>query len=521
VLLWIVIACLTAAAIMAVLVPLGRAAPSVDPLEQGRRVYLDQLRELERDRAQGRIGVPEAEAARVEIARRLLAAEASPGEPPGTEGSQLARRAIALVALIGIPLLSLGTYYTLGAPGMPGQPLAARMATSSEGDGIQALVAKVEAHLAEAPQDGKGWEVIAPVYQRLGRPAEAATAYRNAIRILGSNASRQVGLGEALLRSAGGVVTAEAKAAFSAANEADPSAPAPRYFLALAAEQEGDKIKAAEEWRALLADAPADAPYRASVEAALTRVDPGQGTSGPAPEQIAAAQSMTPADQAAMVEGMVSGLAERLTTQPDDAEGWLRLIRSYVVLGRPAEARQAGEAAVQGVRDAVQRGRIEGADGRTRPGRWSRSAVTRKSRRLAMIGTAGAVLALAAALVLVALRDQIVFFYSPSEIAGKALDAGTRLRLGGLVVDGSVQRAADGSVSFGVTDTEQTVQVSYRGLLPDLFREGQGIVAEGVLTAAGRLEADNVLAKHDENYMPREVADALKARGVWQEGMER
>jgi cytochrome c-type biogenesis protein CcmE len=137
-----------------------------------------------------------------------------------------------------------------------------------------------------------------------------------------------------------------------------------------------------------------------------------------------------------------------------------------------------------------------------------------------MIGAAGGVLALAAALVLVALRDQIVFFYSPSEIAGKALDAGTRLRLGGLVVDGSVQRAADGSVSFGVTDTEQTVQVSYRGLLPDLFREGQGIVAEGVLTGAGGLEADSVLAKHDENYMPREVADALKARGVWKEGMQ-
>jgi cytochrome c-type biogenesis protein CcmE len=144
--------------------------------------------------------------------------------------------------------------------------------------------------------------------------------------------------------------------------------------------------------------------------------------------------------------------------------------------------------------------------------------MTRKKRRLAMIAAAGAVLALSAGLVLVALRDQIVFFYSPSEIAEKAVVAGTQLRLGGLVAEGSVRRAADGSVSFNITDTARTVPVHYRGILPDLFREGQGIVAEGVLDATGRLQARNVLAKHDENYMPREVADALKARGVWREG---
>jgi cytochrome c-type biogenesis protein CcmE len=135
-----------------------------------------------------------------------------------------------------------------------------------------------------------------------------------------------------------------------------------------------------------------------------------------------------------------------------------------------------------------------------------------------MIGAAGAVLALSAALVLIALRDRIVFFYSPSEIAERALPPGTRIRLGGLVEDGSVERATDGSVSFAVTDTSKTIRVDYRGILPDLFREGQGIVAEGVLTGSGALSADNVLAKHDENYMPREVVDALKAQGVWQEG---
>jgi cytochrome c-type biogenesis protein CcmE len=144
--------------------------------------------------------------------------------------------------------------------------------------------------------------------------------------------------------------------------------------------------------------------------------------------------------------------------------------------------------------------------------------MTRKQRRLTMIATAGAVLAVAAALVLVALRDQIVFFYSPTELAEKALAPGTRVRLGGLVVEGSVMRADDGSVSFGITDTAKTTKVDFRGVLPDLFREGQGIVTEGVLTAGGGVTADTVLAKHDEKYMPKEVVDALKAQGVWKEG---
>ena len=144
--------------------------------------------------------------------------------------------------------------------------------------------------------------------------------------------------------------------------------------------------------------------------------------------------------------------------------------------------------------------------------------MTRKKRRVALIGAAGAVLALSAALVLIALRDRIVFFYSPSEIAERALPPGTRIRLGGLVEDGSVERATDGSVSFAVTDTSKTIRVDYRGILPDLFREGQGVVAEGKLDPAGRFLADTVLAKHDENYMPPEVAKALKQQGVWNEG---
>jgi cytochrome c-type biogenesis protein CcmE len=143
--------------------------------------------------------------------------------------------------------------------------------------------------------------------------------------------------------------------------------------------------------------------------------------------------------------------------------------------------------------------------------------MTRRRRRLLLIGLALGVLGLAAALALSALRDTIVFFHSPSEIAEKNIQAGTRLRVGGLVKEGSVHR--DGlEARFEITDGTQSLPVVYRGLLPDLFREGQGVVAEGALETGGLFRADTVLAKHDERYMPREVVDALKKQGVWKEG---
>lgn len=142
--------------------------------------------------------------------------------------------------------------------------------------------------------------------------------------------------------------------------------------------------------------------------------------------------------------------------------------------------------------------------------------MTRKQRRLTLIASAGGVLAIAAGLILFALNDQIVFFQSPTDIAAKAVPEGSRIRLGGLVEDGTVVKGNDGEVRFSVTDTEASVPVIYIGLLPDLFREGQGVVAEGVMKPDGVFHADKVLAKHDENYMPKEVAEALKDKGVWQ-----
>jgi len=141
--------------------------------------------------------------------------------------------------------------------------------------------------------------------------------------------------------------------------------------------------------------------------------------------------------------------------------------------------------------------------------------MTRKQRRLVLIGSALSVLALAVALVLGALKDSIVFFNSPTDIAEKHIAAGTRIRLGGLVKEGSVQRSDNLQVRFEVTDGKNSIRVAYQGLLPDLFREGQGVVTEGALDGGGLFKADSVLAKHDENYMPKEVADALKKQGHW------
>lgn len=146
--------------------------------------------------------------------------------------------------------------------------------------------------------------------------------------------------------------------------------------------------------------------------------------------------------------------------------------------------------------------------------------MTRKQKRLALIGSALGVLGLAVGLMLFALRDNVVFFYGPTEMAEKHVGTGQRLRIGGLVKTGSLVHLEGKSVTFAVSDGNAEVPVAYTGLLPDLFREGQGVVAEGALDKGGVFRADSILAKHDERYMPREVADALKKQGVWAGGAE-
>ena len=357
---WVLIVLLTAAAILAVLIPLGRTPAGPTDGGFARRVYVDQLAELERDATQGRISASDAESARVEVARRLLKADQDEAQPVARP-NPTARRAVALAALLGMPLLSLSLYLAIGAPAVPGAPLAARLNQPPGAQAVDVALAQVEELLARQPENGDGWDVIAPVYLRVGRASEAVIAYRNAIRLLGTSAERQAGLGNAIVLAEGGVVTTEARQAFEAASALDPTAPMPQFALALAAEQEGDFAGAATRWQALLSQAAADAPWRQTVEEALARAlgAARPALPGPTAEDVAAAESMSPDDQNSMIQGMVAGLAERLQNEPDDADGWLMLIRSYTVLGDAEAASEAARDALDGVEDEAGRQRIQ------------------------------------------------------------------------------------------------------------------------------------------------------------------
>ena len=340
--LWFVMALMTAAAVFAVLWPLARRSP----LRSGSdiAVYRDQLEEIERDRAGGLIGEREAEAARIEVSRRLLAAADTVAPALLPDGMTGRRRAAAFAALILLPLGAAGLYLSLGSPELTNQPQEARRELSPEQSPIMELVARVEAHLEQNPEDGRGWEVLGPVYMRLGRYDDAVKARRTVLRLLGPTAGREADLGEAITGAQNGIVTAEAKAAFDRAVALDPSDIRSRYFIGLTAEQDGRPKEAAEVWRALLAEASADAAWAGFVRESLARVDPAAAAAsqpGPSVDDVAAASEMSPEQRTAMVQGMVSRLAERLKQDGADVEGWLRLLRAYMVLGDKAQARAA------------------------------------------------------------------------------------------------------------------------------------------------------------------------------------
>jgi cytochrome c-type biogenesis protein CcmH len=336
--LWLILALMTAAAIFAVLWPLSRRVPR--PAGSDVAVYRDQLDEIERDRAAGRIGSQEAEAARVEVSRRLIAAADAEAAP--VVSSPMRRRAVALAALVLLPLAAGTVYLALGSPKLPSQSREARRELSPDQRSIAELVARVEAHLEQNPNDGRGWEVLAPVYVRLGRYEDAVKARSNALRLLGASAEREADLGEALTGVANGIVTADAKAAFERALALDANEVKARYFLGLAAEQDGRPQEAAERWRNLLAGAPPGAPWTGFVRDSLARVDANAPRpAGPSAADVAAAGDLSPEQRAEMVRGMVERLAERLRHEGSDVDGWLRLLRAYMVLGDRDKARAA------------------------------------------------------------------------------------------------------------------------------------------------------------------------------------
>ncbi|MFC5583957.1 c-type cytochrome biogenesis protein CcmI [Nitratireductor kimnyeongensis] len=345
---WIFAAFLTLVAACAVLRPFTvRQDAAEDARAHDIEVYRDQLGEVERDAKRGLIGQQEAEQARAEISRRILQVSYTAGDRVENTANRRVTRLTAAAAVLAIPLVSWGLYVLTGSPGMPAQPLHTRAPAGPADAPIGDLVARAETHLAANPDDARGWQVLAPVYMRLGRFADAQTALKNIMRLSSETADLKATLGEAMVGAARGMVTAEAEGIFKQALALDPKEPKARFFLGLARAQEGATEDAQTIWRGMLDNLPEASPWREAAQQALAQSGGGAASArGPTEGEVAAASDLSETDRQAMIEGMVTGLDEKLRENPSDLEGWRRLIRSYIVLQRPEAAKKALERAV-------------------------------------------------------------------------------------------------------------------------------------------------------------------------------
>lgn len=382
--LWIGFAVMTALALVALVRPLVRARATRDASAADVAVYKDQLAEVERDVASGLLSAQEAEAARVEIARRLLSVAEGAGATSGNgsgpavsdglregaaadQAGQALSRTTAMALLVGVPLASIGLYAGFGSPFQADAPLAARdtrQPIRQAGPGqpsIQSMIARVEARLRANPDDARGWAVIAPIYMRLRRFADAASAYKRLMALKGETPPRLSAWAEARVLGAGGRVSDEVMAAFERIAKAEPKHMRARFWLAVAAEQRGQRAKAIAGYEALVAGAPENAAWLAPVKRQLARLraasaapssaqaraptpapaPAGGPQRGPTAEDVDAARTMTPKARAAMINAMVAGLADRLRREGGDLADWQKLIRAYVVLKKSGEAQAA------------------------------------------------------------------------------------------------------------------------------------------------------------------------------------
>jgi len=355
--LWAVLAALTAIVITVVCLPLVRPkGQQTRAAQSDAEIYKAQLTEIEDERARGILTQSEAEAARIEVSRRLLRsadkdAKADAVRPTVKEND----RALVLVSVL-VPALALGGYLVFGAPSLPQQPYAARFDQSPEADRVSEMVSRVEERLQEHPEDGAGWDVIAPVYLRQQKYHDAVFAFQQALRLNGESAARLEGLGEAMVLRDNGQVNETARMAFSRALESNADSLKARFWLAAYDEQNGNLKEAADAYKKILNASPEGAPWRAMVGTRLAvvqqQLDPA-GASAPAlsPEMMRSAQNMSREERAQMIENMVAGLSDRLQNDGSDLEGWLRLMRAYKVLGKSGEAKQAAASARENFKD--------------------------------------------------------------------------------------------------------------------------------------------------------------------------
>lgn len=348
---WIIVAVMTATVAALLLLPLLRAAgPGAVAGQHDAEVYRDQLEELKRDVRNGLIAPDEAELARAEIARRLLAASAKAERktaPVGMSSAGKANRLAQAAVIVVLPVVGLCLYLTTGSPELPDAPLSARLA--DPGDDIEILIAQAERQLAANPEDGAGYDVLAPIYYRSGRFDDAISAFSNAIRINGPSPQRLGGYAESLIARSGGLVATEARKALEQSLALQPQDPRARFYLALGLEQDGKADKALTAFREIVKTSPAGAPWLPLVNEHIAALAPAGSApaagearlSGPDAAAIANAEAMSTDDRRQMIEGMVSSLAAKLKEDPANLEGWQRIIRSYAVLGETAKAEGA------------------------------------------------------------------------------------------------------------------------------------------------------------------------------------
>jgi cytochrome c-type biogenesis protein CcmH len=368
--LWPILTLMTLMAMAAVWWPLARRQKSVGSGSDV-AVYRDQLDEIDRDEATGMVGGGEAEAARVEISRRLIAAAevakaANAAAPEPASRTRWATIASAVLLPLGAGLI----YLSLGSPNLVPVSMNAEAVGRQLPEGIEQIVAEVEKYLEANPRNGRGWELLAPVYLRLGRFDDAVRARRNVLEIFGPDAARLGDLGEAIVVASNGVVTPEAKGLFTRANAADPEDVMAQYYLGLSARQEGHRDEAVKRWTALISSAREGAEWLPMVKSALARVDEKGPTSvappsstavappGPDASQVAAAAQMAPTERYNMIESMVARLAQRMAENGSDVDGWLRLIKAYSVLGERDKALTAAadaRTALAGNNDSLRR----------------------------------------------------------------------------------------------------------------------------------------------------------------------
>ncbi len=332
--LWIIFALLVGAAALIALWPLSRAVNA--DVSPARLVYATALSEIETDRSRGLLSDADVDVATTNAARMLIATSATSQRSPALIEADIQRKKIvSVIVLLLLPFMSFSLYSTLGA-GDGGLQSPNAQSQQKPEDLLQALQ-KIEAHLKDHPDDGVGFEVVAPVYSRMGKLPQAINAYKQALRLLGETPERNANYAEALIVERNGEVSPEAERVLMAAVSAEPDQPKANYYLGAAAEQRGDTSKASEIWRALLLHGAPDAPWRQDVETRLAALN--SQPAGKDAREIGTNEPGQISDTSApMISSMVAGLAAKLEKDPAQLDGWLKLIRSYVVLKDSAQA---------------------------------------------------------------------------------------------------------------------------------------------------------------------------------------